>query len=68
MINIQKKRRKKEDDDYVKVLDLKETIYTDQTGQFPFTSSKCNRYVMVTINVDASYIFMEPMKNRTSST
>ena len=61
-----KEAMKKEHDVYTKVLDLKETIYTDQTGQFPFTSSKGNQYVMVAIHVDASYIFMEPMKNRTS--
>ena len=42
----------------MKILDLKETIYTDQTGQFPFTSSKGNRYVMVAIHVGASYIFI----------
>ena len=57
---------KKEHDVYVKVLDLKETIYTNQTGQFPFTSSEGNRYIMVAIHVDASYIFMEQMKNRTA--
>ena len=49
---------KKEHDVYVKVLDLKETIYTDQIGQFPFTSSKGNCYLMVAIHVDASYIFV----------
>ena len=57
---------KNEHNVYVEVLDLKETIYTDQTGQLPFTSSKGNRYIMAAIHVDASYIFMEPMKNRTS--
>ena len=50
----------------MKCLDLKEIIYTDQTGQIPFTSSKGNCYVMVAIQVDTSYIFMELMKNRTS--
>ena len=57
---------KKEHDVYVKVIDLRAEIYTDQTGQFPSTSSKGNSYVMVTIYVDASFIFMEPIKNRTS--
>ena len=49
---------------YVKILGLKETVYTDQTGQFLSTSRKCNHNVMVAIHADASYIFMEPMKNR----
>ena len=51
---------------YSKVIGLKEKIYANQTGPFPFTSSKGNRYVMVAIHVDTSYIFVEPMKNRTS--
>ena len=50
---------------YLEIIDFKEEIYTDQTGQFPFISSKGNSYVMAAIHVDASYIFMVPMKNRT---
>ena len=46
---------KKEHHVYVKIPDLKETIYIDQTWQFLFTSSKGNQYVMVAIHVDASY-------------
>ena len=61
-----KKAMKKEHDVYVKVQYLEETICTDQTGQFLFTSCKGSRYIMVAIHVNASYIFMEPMKNRTS--
>ena len=58
---------KKEHDIFIKVIDLKETIYTDQTGKFPYLSSKGNRYVMVGIHVDANYIFQEAMKNRTEA-
>ena len=57
---------KKEHDVYVKILDLKGIIYTNQTRKIPFMLSKGNRYVMVAIHVDASHIFMEPMKNRTA--
>ena len=56
---------KKEHDMFVKILDLKEVMYTDQTGKFPYLSSKGNRYVMVGYHIDANYIFQEPMKNRT---
>ena len=56
---------KKEHDIMVKVVDLQETIYTDQTGMFPYLSSRGNRYIMVAIHDDANYIFMEPMRNRT---
>ncbi|KAL7547782.1 hypothetical protein ACHAWF_012589 [Thalassiosira exigua] len=59
------KPSKKEHDIYVKVVDLQETIYTDQTGKFPYLSSKGNRYIMVAVHIDANYIAMQPMKNRT---
>ena len=38
-----------------------------QTGQFPVRSSRGHHYIMVLINMDSSYISMEPMKNRHSS-
>ena len=50
---------------FTKVNDLKETMYSDQTGKFPYLSSKGNRYIMVAYHTDANYIFQEPMKNRT---
>jgi len=42
----------KKNDIYYKIIDLKETIYTDQTGQFSHLSSKGNRYIMVAILID----------------
>ena len=33
----------KEHDVFVKIIDLKETIYTNQTGKFPYLSIKGNR-------------------------
>jgi len=50
---------------FVRVEDLAESIHSDQTGAFPYTSQCGNRYVMVSIHLDANYIFNEPMKNRT---
>ena len=58
---------KKKHDIFVKVFDLQETTYTDQTGQFPYLSSEGNRYIMVAYHIDANYIAMEPMKNRTEA-
>ncbi len=52
-------------DIFFHIEDLSETIHTDQTGGFPFTSQQGNRYIMVAIHLDANYIFNEPMKNRT---
>ena len=50
---------------FCRVIDLTKTIHTDQTGAFPHTSIRGNRYIMVGIHLDANYIFVEPMKNRT---
>ena len=51
---------------YTTVIDLKETMYTDQTGKCPYLSSREYQYVMVGIHVEANYIFQEPMKNKTA--
>ena len=50
---------------FFRVDDLTDSIHTDQTGAFPFTSQRGNRYIMVAIHLDANYIFVEPMRNRT---
>ncbi len=50
---------------FVRIEDLADSIHSDQTGAFPYTSQRGNRYVMVAIHLDANYIFNEPMKNRT---
>lgn len=42
------------------------TIYSDQTGGFPVTSSQGNEYIMIMCEVDKNYIAAEPMKNRTA--
>ena len=41
-------------------------MYTDQTGAFPVTPIKGNRYVMVATQVDVNAIISEPMKKRTA--
>jgi hypothetical protein len=46
------------------IVDLANTIYSDQTGAFPFTLQCDNRYIMVAIHVDANYIFSKQIKNR----
>ena len=55
----------KQNDVFMKIIDMKDTIYTDQTGQFPHLSSKGNRYIMVAMHIDSNYIAMEAIKNRT---
>ena len=39
--------RTKQHDLYVSVDQVKETIYTDQTGESPITSSRGNKYIMI---------------------
>ena len=47
--------------------DMQGKIYTDWTGRFPVKSSRGNQCLIVLINMDSSYISMEPMKNRSLS-
>ena len=54
--------KRKENDIYATVINLKEEIHTDQTGKFPHLYSKVNIYIMVAHNIDANYIFMDTMK------
>ena len=43
---------------------MKDRIYSNQMGKFPVWSSRGHQYIMVLINMDSSYISMEPMKTR----
>ena len=58
-------REKKMQNVYIKVHQATDTMYSDQTGRFPATSSRGgNQYIMVLVEVDENYIDAEPMKNR----
>ena len=45
--NDEKVPRRKQHDIYVRVDQVKDTIYTDQTGKFPITSSRGHKYIMI---------------------
>ncbi len=60
-------RGQKRKDIYTKVYDVRETIFTDQTGQFPTRSQDGNKYVMVMVEIDSSGILVEPIKNRSDT-
>ncbi|EJK62273.1 hypothetical protein THAOC_17120, partial [Thalassiosira oceanica] len=62
--NVTKLRGKKKRDIYVRVFDARETIFSDQTGAFPKTSQRKNKYVMVMVEIDSNAILVEPMKSR----
>ena len=58
---------KEERDVYTKVVDLwdpKETIYTDQTGDFPVTAQSGARYIMVMATINNSTIIVCSINNR----
>jgi len=44
-----------------------DTVYTDQTGKFPITSNRGNKYIMVMHEVGSNYIDAEPLKSRAES-
>ena len=56
--------KQKHRDIYIQVYEEKELVYSNQTGKFPTTSSRGNKYIMVLYYIDGSYIMMEPMKSR----
>ena len=57
-------RGKKKKDVYLKVYNMKEKVYSDQTGGFPKTSMQGSKYIMVMVEVDSNVILVEPMKSR----
>ena len=41
-------------------------MHTDQTGAFPITSKKGNKYIMILCIIDNNFIMIEAMRNRSS--
>jgi hypothetical protein len=58
----------KKNDVYIHIFNAHDTVYTDQTGSFPVTSSRGNKYIMVMCEVDGNHIDAEAMKNKTAET
>ena len=57
-------RGKKMRDVYISIYNTRETIFTDQTGQFPTRSQRGNKYIMVMVEIDSNAILVEPMTSR----
>jgi hypothetical protein len=57
-------RGKKVKDIFVRTYDTRETIFSDQTGQFPMQSRRGNKYIMLMVEIDSNAILVEPMKAR----
>ena len=54
----------KELDVYTIVYEVRNTVFYDQTGQFPTLSQRGNKYIMVMVETDSNAIIIEPIKNR----
>jgi hypothetical protein len=52
---------------FVSVVCITGKVFSDQTGRFPQTSSRGNKYIMVFYDFDSSAILAEPMKSRSAS-
>ena len=52
---------------FMLVIQFTGQIFSDQTGRFPITSSRGNKYVMIVYDYDSNAIIAEPMKSRTAS-
>jgi hypothetical protein len=49
---------------YIKIYNATKMMHSNQTGHFPATSSRGNKYIMMLVEVDGNYINAEPMKNK----
>ena len=47
---------------------LSNTMFSDQTGAFPFVSSRNNRFIMVVHHVDSNSTWVEPLQNQLEGT
>jgi hypothetical protein len=48
----------------IHVYNVRETIFSDQTGKFPKRSQKGYKYIMVMVKINSNAILVEPMKSR----
>jgi hypothetical protein len=46
----------------IRIIDLKDTLYMDQTGRFPFVSSLSNCYIMILHHMDSNSSWSKALK------
>lgn len=63
-IDVSELQGKKERDVYIKIVETKGTIYSDQTGRFPVQSQSKNKYIMLMVEIDSNAVLVEPMTSR----
>jgi hypothetical protein len=54
----------KKKDIYIKIYNATKMMHSNQTGRFPETLSRGNKYIIVLVEVDGNFIDAEPMKNK----
>ena len=47
-----------------KVYDVRNSIFSDQTGQFQQQSRRGNKYIMVVVEINSKAIIVEPINSR----
>ena len=62
--NVATLRGQKVRDVYTKVYDVRNTVFSDQIGQFPTRSQCGNKYIMVMVEINSNAILVEPLKSR----
>jgi hypothetical protein len=68
MIGFQPKPGVKHKAVYLMVFDTtKKSMFSDQTGKFPITSARGNKYIMVSVELDGNYIDCELIQSRTAN-
>ena len=55
----------KQRDVFLEFYKPKKTFYTNQTGKFPYISSRGNQYHIILHEIDGNSNWIEPMKNKT---
>ena len=55
----------KHTDVYTSRCEAKQVMYTDQTGCFPYVSSKGNQYLMIVCKLNSNFIDCKPMRGAT---
>ena len=57
----------KHKDVYLMVFDVtKKSMFSDQTGKFPITSARGNKYIMVAVKLDGNNIDAKPLQSRSA--
>ena len=52
---------------YIKTVELTKKLHTDQTGRFPVTSRKGNKYLLIAYDWDSNAILAYPLKSKSAT-